>query len=294
MKVKEFIVKADQIIHKAANLSQVEKDLVTTKTLSGRFSAQKLRSTFSELMALDAENDAIRTEIVKKQSKLFKYALLSGIIGAILTFSFFFIGGLAFFIFYIPSRKLKKRHIELTKIDITNSFKESLLPIVSVISQDIAQDEKLKIDFSGRYAMSSEFHVNKIAREGRYGKEINTYHFPWLSIQTVLVDGTILNFNCSKHIQDVHVAKRSRSGKYKTKRKYKVKNIFNLRLDLPKDKYVLTGRKTANAVSSEVGDKIILKSKSVHKGTDIYASMKAQEMIKTILDTFALTKKIAA
>lgn len=289
-----MILMSDKILERAANLDQLEKDLITTKTLSGRFSPKKLRSSFSGLIALDSENDALRAEITKKQSKLFKYALLAGIIGAVVTFGMFFWGAAAFFIFYLPSRKLKKKNLELSKINIDNSFQESLLPIVSIISQDIAQNEKMKIYFSGEYAMSSEFLVNKIEREGRYGKEITSYNFPWLSIQTTLVDGAILTFSCTKHIQKIHVAKRSRSGKYKTKTKQKIKNILNVRLDLPKNKYILSGHKAVNAITTDIGDIIIIKSKSVYKGTDINTSIKAQGMIKTILETFALSKKIAA
>ncbi|MBF0499645.1 MAG: hypothetical protein HQM09_05905 [Candidatus Riflebacteria bacterium] len=147
---------------------------------------------------------------------------------------------IATFVIWIIYRMLAKR-------DLNNNLREFILPLVEILSQDMDSDAglKMRIDLRG-FDIDSKRISHREENTGwfaPYPRTIeNQYQDPWLEGETRLADGTTLSWKITDHIRKREVTSK-RTGvsktKIRTKTKYKIRQMLQLRLAPKHDRYVL-------------------------------------------------------
>jgi hypothetical protein len=138
------------------------------------------------------------------------------------------------------------------RIDVSNNFREFVIPVLSVFREDIepAQPVHLELDLSSPTAAPKKQGESPAYSVGVYHKVIDTtYVDPWMSAEAVLVDGTRLSWRVSDSIRERKKTKRNPRGKYKTKTKYMKKTNLEVTLGLRKKTYELTAPADAEVTS---------------------------------------------
>ncbi|MFZ2957511.1 MAG: hypothetical protein WA705_11520 [Candidatus Ozemobacteraceae bacterium] len=141
-------------------------------------------------------------------------------------------------LFWIGSVITWMMYRTLAKRDIHNSLREFILPLVEIIGEDMAPEAKLKlrIDLRG-FELDSKRISHREENMGwfaPYPRTVeNIFKNPWLEGETRLRDGTTLQWKITDHVRKRVVTNKtgglSRS-KIKTKTKYKIEQIVDLRL----------------------------------------------------------------
>jgi hypothetical protein len=148
------------------------------------------------------------------------------------------------------------------KSDLPNKFREFVVPLVSILREEMRASEPLflHLDFRGgteQYKQTSGEHFKTAKRPASYVKADITERFfsdIWIEGRARLADDSRLELAIVDHICERKVGKRNARGKYKTKTKYKIKSVIEARLQLPQEDYALMG------AGGRESDRIRLKS----------------------------------
>ena len=128
-------------------------------------------------------------------------------------------------------------------IDVSNNLRSFGLPVLAVFRDDIdqARPVHLDLDLSSPTAKAKKKSESAPYKAGVYHKVIDsTYVDPWMSADTVLVDGTRLSWTVTDFIRERRKTKKTPRGKYKTKMKYSKKTQIDVELGLKKKLYDVT------------------------------------------------------
>lgn len=208
-------------------------EIIKTKRILARKRLSQWLILLKTLSQFDAGTDVV---LKKVQSKVIGSIVMLGI-----TF-FLFIFGLAFTegnivvvvvglsialfvafraIFYgIKASKLKK-------VDLSNDFRETILPLLDYLSEDILPKGKILLDLDLSETSDKKHQVSKAKiPPGKFKKLTETvYESQCCSASIPLVDGTLLKLDISKKLASYNRYYRASSGKYKTKIKWKLLTI---------------------------------------------------------------------
>lgn len=194
------------------------KELVETKKLSDRMNLKNLVGLLKETASFDEIVDEESARVSKRATTWLIVTLVLGFL-AFFTFGITLILALPALIVTLVYYSKKKK---LKKIDLSNEFRNVLLPFLQTMSEDFHPKGRIKVDID--FAGPTE---EKITRKekidpGRFKKVVETiYDDPWLSLTAPLADGGSLLLS----IGNTYVAHdrywRNPRGKSKHKTKWK-------------------------------------------------------------------------
>lgn len=131
----------------------------------------------------------------------------------------------------------------LSKIDIHNNLREFVVPVVNLIGQDMAADQKidLNLDLRGKL-LDSKLKDTRKDNPGWFSYPKTTtriYEDPWFKLTGALVDGSRLAISVADMVTRIDRTYRSRSNKIKSKTKYKIKHEILASLALRHKNYAI-------------------------------------------------------
>lgn len=108
--------------------------------------------------------------------------------------------------------------------DLPDYFKDSLLPVLDMLQEDINQKAKVKfdLDFSPGNLKSKIVGKEKLPPGSNRKLIKTTYHNPWCKVQLGLTNGSIIRLDMTSHLFSFDRHYKTYRGKYKHKRKWKV------------------------------------------------------------------------
>jgi hypothetical protein len=197
-------------------LSPAERATIQSGEFSGEFSADALLDQMRTLARFDATNDATRARLkglLGVSIALTFLPLFVVKVQPVVVLSFCALALIcAIYIGVILSR--------LSRMDISNNFREIALPFLAVLKQDIDHDKVLtvRIDLRSATDAKKKQGSGKPYAHGAYKSIVDTtYRDPWFEGSARLSDGSILRWNVTDEICESKRTKRSSSGKMKTK-----------------------------------------------------------------------------
>jgi len=134
------------------------------------------------------------------------------------------------------------------KIDLSNNMRDFVLPVLSVIREDVDSNEPVHVKLDLRSPTSDAKRTSKSDpyKSGAYYKVIDSmYVDPWMEFEGALTDGTKLSWRITDTIRERQKTKRNPRGKIKTKTKYAKKSDIEVAVGLRNKTY---------AIGSDAGD----------------------------------------
>lgn len=131
----------------------------------------------------------------------------------------------------------------MKKQDIPNSLREFVLPLVSVLREDVEPSEPvhLKLDLRGGTIAGKKQRSQTVNDKGYPKVSLDFYADPWMQGQAKLVDGSVVSWDILDEIRQRNVTKRNPRGKIKHKIKYKVRRTMDARVALPASDFKVAG-----------------------------------------------------
>lgn len=209
------------------------KEIIKTKRILARKNLTKWLIFLKTLSQFDAGTDSV---LKKAQSKVTGSIVMLGITFFLFVFGLVFTEGniivlavglsMALFvafraIFYgVKASKLKK-------VNLSNDFRETMLPLLDYLSEDILPKGKILLDLDMSEASDKKHQVSKAKiPPGKFKKLTETvYESRSCSASIPLMDGTLLKLDITKKLASYARYYRASSGKYKTKTKWKLLTI---------------------------------------------------------------------
>jgi hypothetical protein len=138
--------------------------------------------------------------------------------------------------------------IWLRGIDVSNNLRSFVVPILALFREDI--DPKtpvhLRLDLTQPTTAPKKTAEGAPYKQGSYYKIVDTtYVDPWMSADTVLVDGTKLSWSVTDRIRERKKTKRNPRGKIKTKTKYRKITDLDVQLGLKTNTYAVADAKVS-------------------------------------------------
>jgi hypothetical protein len=214
------------------------------RRLDGDFPVADAMAVLDELSTLDTRND-------RQRDRYRKAIWACGAVGI----AFLFIG-LAWLspLFFAAVVVLAILRWRLGRADIPNDALEVVRGWLRILAADIEAEQPitLKLDFGPAIAKAHCVYDQKVDRV-----RCREYLHPWYSAEAELADGARLQCDATTRVRERIIRKYSRSGKVKTKRKYKYWTKLDVTLGVPKDSFALTDdKRTGRAkVRSKAGEK---------------------------------------
>jgi hypothetical protein len=235
------------------SLSPPELGFLRTEKVAAGETPDEWISFFRKVLEFDQKADATR-------KKLMVLGVLSLLAAPLVWFaiSFFFLlfipvdyaiiafvpAFLAAFLTLIISIFAFYKYFKLRKYDLrcNDLIKNRMIPLLQLLREEVKRNQKvdLKLDLTNPQDSSKFIKQSPAYAKGVYHKVIDSdYRNDWLSGQTVLADGTILNWKISELIRQIKKTKRNYRGKYKTKYKYKNKTLIQIDAGLERKNFLL-------------------------------------------------------
>ncbi|OGK07754.1 MAG: hypothetical protein A2W80_06185 [Candidatus Riflebacteria bacterium GWC2_50_8] len=157
------------------------------------------------------------------------------------------------FLMIFPALILRWR---LGRVDIHNNLREFVVPMVNLIGQDTAAEQKinLELDLSGK-KLEGKLRTRTKDDPGwlAYPKTTTSiYDDPWFRMTTDLVDGSKLMLTIDDQITTIDRTYKSISGKIKSKSKAKVKHMIRASLALKHKKYAIASQNDLQSFGHEL------------------------------------------
>lgn len=137
---------------------------------------------------------------------------------------------------FLRWRKMKKQ-------DIPNALREFVLPLVSVLREDVDPNEPvhLKLDLRGGTFAAKKQRSQTVNDKGYPKVSLDFYSDPWMLGEAKLVDGSTVSWEIQDEIRQRNVTKRNPRGKIKHKVKYKVRRTMDARIAFPSSDFKISG-----------------------------------------------------
>jgi hypothetical protein len=200
--------------------------LMRARRLEGAFPIEDAIALLDDLTTLDTRND--------RRRKYLSYAMKgSGVLALVCLFA-----GLAPLIalFVVAVVVLLIFYYRLNRIDLPNDVLELCRAWLRILAADMAPQQSiaLKLDFNPATSKAHRVYDQKVK-----GVRCLEYVHPWYTAETQLADGARLHCDATTRVRERVVTKHSRSGKTKTKRKYKYWTKLDVALGLPNDSFTV-------------------------------------------------------
>ncbi len=277
------------------SLNEEQQDIIAQKTLDGRHTAVKWLRTFRKLALLDKLGDSYRAD----QSYMWK------IVGAITVgmISFFAaMGSENYFIFIVTAAcigaiiKVLYDRKKIKKLDLSNHLRLFLMPLLTILREDVSKNKRLSIQATLKEADSEEYKIKEIPFEGKGYPKINELHYkiPRIILSTTLIDNTALLLTTTDFVRKRNITKKNPRGKIKYKTKFKVKQVVIVKLQFKKSIYQLKEDISIpeNIIFAENDEAFIFKAKVAEVARDVEHCMKPNKVLKAVGSIYKLVKPI--
>lgn len=217
-------------------LDEEQKLFIREKKIEKNYKPKRWLELFDKISEMDKFSDEFR-----KKSLI--YMIILGFI-MFLTFIFAMESFIALMIFLIPLSTFVVLYLLFKKhklIDIENHFRLTLVPLLSILKEEMDVDDKLYLSIDCSNQESKEKITKIIEPSSKNMPYFTTTYFknPWLYMEGKFRDGTLISLNFEDTIRKKDITKRSSRGKVKTKSKYKIVHKIKISLQFPKDRYQL-------------------------------------------------------
>ena len=198
------------------SLSPAERETIASGQFAGDYTIEALLDQMRTLARFDASNDATRALLKKLTGAAvvgaFASLWLLSVFGMAMLIAVAALIGVAIYLAVTLKR--------LSKLDISNNFREVALPFLTILKQDMDPRQTLKV----RVDLRAPTHENKrrgapqSSKGGVYTKIVETcYRDNWFSGTARLADASVLRWSVIDDLVESKRTKRSSSGKMKTK-----------------------------------------------------------------------------
>ena len=212
----------------AIELTPFQIQVATTKIIEGTYSPSEWRLILDGLEQFDRIGDKSR----KKIGISTLIALVAAIVGGIV------FGIWAFFPLSILTVILFVIYLKKKKFDLPPVLENFLIPVVSIISEEMDPREMLNIRADMRGACENSKCTGSEKSNNGYPKiETDYYKDLWFSGKARLADDSRLEWEVTDDVWKRKVTKKTISGKYKMKTKFKVKTTVEMKLGVEHDSY---------------------------------------------------------
>jgi len=275
------------------SLNAEQKQILVDKRIDASRSVDELLALMKPLAACDTLADKSRTKL----GCSFALAIVITIV------AFFFLTNVSFAVAVIGGLVLAAVAIALgyfyfwtKKIDISNNFRQFVIPVLSVFREDIDPGRPVNIKLD----LSSPTHKTKLQSEsepykhGVYHKVIDSiYRDPWMEADAVLVDGTKLSWSVTDVIRERKKTKRNARGKYKTKTKYSKKTNLEVSVGLRRKTYDVSAPADAELSSDEKRSVVKVERQIQSVSLDPIVPRALVDLVADVYRNASLTKKEA-
>lgn len=137
----------------------------------------------------------------------------------------------------------------LAGIDVSNNLRQFVVPVLTLFREDIDPKTpvRLRLDLGKPTDSAKKASESAPYKHGVYHKVIDSvYVDPWMSAETVLVDGTKLSWSVTDRIRERKKTKRNPRGKYKTKTKYRKVTDVEVQLAMRTKTYAVANAEVTN------------------------------------------------
>ena len=147
-------------------------------------------------------------------------------------------------------------YFRLKKNDLPNRLRQFIVPVISVLREDMDANESLNLKMDLRGPTIPEKEHDELPGEGGYPSvTITNFIDPWFSGTASLADGSALNWQATDYVRRRKIKKRNSRGKIKYKTKYKVQTVIDTRLGLRSESYTPQTSTTDSEVVLKAGEK---------------------------------------
>lgn len=262
---------------------EAQLTFLKSKTLEGSYTPRKWLKMLQKLAKFDELADKARS---KSLGKIFLWGFLT-LIALFFTFIFIVPILLAGWFGYLAYKNWKQNQF-LKGQDLRNQFRQFLVPLIQILREESAEQEKLYLKLNLNDPMSQQNHFDFQERKGPgYPKlKDNFYRSSWLEANIKLRDQSTLNLALEDVIRKRRVTKVGSSGKVKTKTKTKVKHLANVKVAFPKSQYQLSANRNPNVALAENGNQMMIKWKQKYTSYSVEDNIPLNELVKAISQTY--------
>ncbi len=269
-----------------AKLSADQKQFLEEGTISASMSARKWIRFLEPICQHDERRDSARTPLILLLVALgiglifLGYSILSDIESSFndLFLSPLFLLGIAAFIG--TSILLYKSY----EGDINNNIREFIYPLMSLMSLEIGNRKKIKMDINFNKPLLAKEITKNIDHDsggffssGRRHLNSKFYEYPVLKLSCNLIDGTRVQWNVLDSIRE----RAQRSSRGRRKIKHKLKRKMLLSMSFPKSVYSIDSSTLAeNKRFRESDEKITYRRILKEKHTGKFAILDLEKIVK--------------
>ena len=214
-------------------LNPSQKDFLKTKTLQGKTTLEELLEFLKKLKEYDELGDAARKQL--GMVLLFcGIGIFAGIVCAATGFSqilgmvIIAVAVICAFVFGIIFSRLKG-------YDLPDQLRNLIVPLLTILKEDMAPNRPVEVSFDlrGRTRDKQTSDEKPKMMSGYPKVRYTRFTDEWFTFRTKLVDKTAVQLKCISFIERRGITKRSRSGKIKSKTKWKNRAVVDLSLKPP-------------------------------------------------------------
>lgn len=146
-------------------------------------------------------------------------------------------------------------YFKLKKVDLPNRLRQFIVPVIAILREDIEPSAllNLRIDLRGPIG---EKEMNHQEDSSGYPKiKITNYADSWFSGGANLADSSSLQWQLIDYIRQRKVTKRNPRGKIKSKTKYKIQTLIEVKLGMRSKDYTPVAPDPSGEVSLKTGEK---------------------------------------
>ena len=244
-----------------SGLSAAERATIASGNFSGEYTADALLDQMRTLADFDRRNDAARAKLKTRVGLSIFLAIVSLFLLKILPKPpvFAISGTLLLFAVYCGVRLS-----QLTKLDISNNFRDVALPFLAVLKQDILPTQTVSVNIDLRAPTHAQKRSNQGEpyTKGAYEKIVDTtYRDAWFNGSARLADESVVRWDVVDDIIDSRRTKRSSSGKLKTKSRQLRRTTIAVALSVSAKRYGIGDRQAGDdrLAVAESGKRRVLK-----------------------------------
>lgn len=218
----------------SGKLTDEQRRIIKERRVSGYRTVSRWLKLLRPLARHDIATDRWR----KWGFRLLKFAipamflgiLFSGMTGSPIPLFFFPLGIVSLIMGVIILIVTRRR-------DFAGHLQEFVLPLLTLLKDDISGPVLLDIDLRPATDAEKETGTDSPYRAGRY--EVTEVHYvdPWFEGMARLVDGSMLRWRITDRVRKLNKQRVVRKSKRKTK--FKMRSVLELHLKLPNDRYRL-------------------------------------------------------
>jgi hypothetical protein len=131
--------------------------------------------------------------------------------------------------------------VRLKRNDVPNNMRECVLPLVALLREEMEPGAalRLRLDLTGGMRKEKQTGAESLPPGNFIRAEETSYTDPWFEGDGTFADGSNVGWSVVDMIRRRDVTKRGRSGKIKSKTKFKVRRMLDVRVAMRQDAYAL-------------------------------------------------------